>query len=67
MFYLQSNTGCSSAAFCLCHVFFKCPAIISHHTGTPLALVPLFHVGNITVKSLSVLIAHFPAFFQEYV
>ena len=35
-------------------------AIISHHTGTPLALVPLFHGGNVPVKSLSVYIAHLP-------
>jgi len=40
-------------------------AIISHHTGTPLALVPLFHGGNVPVKSLSVYIAHCPTIFWE--
>jgi len=36
------------------------PAIISQHTGSPFALVPLFESGNVLVKSLSVLIAHCP-------
>jgi len=43
------------------------PGIISQHTGTPLALVPLFHGGNILVKLLSVHIAHSPKIFLEEV
>jgi hypothetical protein len=67
MRYLKSISGCCSAAFCPWNVSFNCPAIISHHTGTPLALVPLFHGGNIMVKSLSFLIAQFSENFQEEV
>jgi hypothetical protein len=39
---------------------------ISQHSGTPLALVPLFHGGN-DVKSLSMLISHCPEIFWEEV
>jgi len=42
----------------------KRPAIISQHTGTQLALVPLFHGGNV-MKSLSMLIFHCPEIFCE--
>ena len=41
----------------------KCPAMISQHSGTPLALVLHFHVGNVVVKSLSVHITHCPEIF----
>ena len=37
---------------------YKCSEIISQHTGAPHSLVPLFHRGNVLVKSLSALIAH---------
>jgi len=43
----------------------KCPAIITQHTGTSLALVMLFYGENILVKSLSVLSAHCPEIFWE--
>jgi len=49
--------------FCLWNVSSKFPAIISQHAGNSLALVLLFHGGNILVKSLSVLIAHCPEIF----
>ena len=65
MFYLKSDSGCSSATLCLWSVSFIHPAIIDHHIGTPLALLPLFPGGNITVKSFSVLMAHFPEIFWE--
>jgi len=45
----------------------KYPAIFSQHTETPLALAPLFHGGNVLVKSLSGLIAHCPEIFWEEV
>jgi len=40
-------------------------AVISHHTETPLALLALFHGGNVPVKSLSVYIAHCLTIFWE--
>ena len=40
-------------------------AITSQHTGTPLAMAPLFHGGNFLVKLLSVLIAHCAEIFWE--
>ena len=61
--YLKCNHGCLSAKFCLWNVPSKCPAIISQHTATPLALVLLFHCGDVLVKSLSVIIAHCPEIF----
>jgi len=48
MHYLKSNSDSFSATFCLWRVSSKCPAIISQHTGTLFALVPLFH-GEITL------------------
>jgi hypothetical protein len=53
--------------FCLWNVFYKCPAIISQRTGALLPLIPLFHGENILVKSLSVLIAHYPEILREEV
>jgi hypothetical protein len=32
------------------------PAVVSQHTEAPLALVPLYHVGNVLMKSLFVLV-----------
>jgi hypothetical protein len=32
------------------------PAVVTQHTEATLDLVPLFHVGNVMMKSLSVLI-----------
>jgi hypothetical protein len=32
------------------------PAVVSQHTEAPLVLVPLFHVGNVLIKSLSELV-----------
>jgi hypothetical protein len=32
------------------------PAVVRQHTEAPLALVPLFHVVNVLMKSLSVLV-----------
>jgi hypothetical protein len=32
------------------------PAVVSQHTEAALALVPLFHVGNVLMKSLSMLV-----------
>jgi hypothetical protein len=32
------------------------PAVVNQQTEAPLALVPLFHVGNVLMKSLSVLV-----------
>jgi hypothetical protein len=32
------------------------PAVVNQHTEPPLALVPLFHVGSVLMKSLSVLV-----------
>jgi len=46
---------------------YKCSEIISQHTGTPHASVPLFHCGNVLVKSFSVLIAHWPEIFWKEV
>jgi hypothetical protein len=41
------------------------PVMISHHTGTPRALVTLLLGGNIMVKTLTVLMAHFPGVFWD--
>jgi len=67
MLYLKSNSDSFSAIFCLWSVSSKCTTIISQHTWTPFALVPLFHGGNFMVKSLSVLIAHCTEIFWEEV
>jgi hypothetical protein len=32
------------------------PAVVSQHTEVPIALVPLFHVGNVLIIYLSVLV-----------
>jgi len=53
--YINSNSGWLSATFCLWNVCSKRPAMLSQHIATPLALVSLFHGGNVLVKSLSVL------------
>jgi hypothetical protein len=65
MRYLKSDSGCSYDKLCLWSVSSIRPAIIGHLTGTPLAFVPVFSGGNIMVKSLSVLMAHFPEIFWE--
>jgi hypothetical protein len=39
-----------------CGTSLEGPAVVSRHTVAPLALVPLFHVGNVLMKSLSVLV-----------
>ena len=48
--YLTRNSGWLRAVFCLWNVSSHGPWIISQHTGTSFALVPLFHGGNVLVK-----------------
>ena len=67
MYYLKSGSGCSSVTLCLRSVSSIRPALISHQTGTQLALVPILAGGNIMVKSLSILMAQFPEIFWEEV
>jgi hypothetical protein len=38
------------------HFSLEGPAVVSQHTEAPLALVPLFHVVNVLMKPLSVLV-----------
>jgi hypothetical protein len=40
----------------LWNISLEVPAVVDQHTEDPLALVPLFHVGNVLMKSLSVLV-----------
>jgi hypothetical protein len=40
----------------LWNIFLEGPAVVSQHTEAPLALVSLFHVVNVLMKSLSVLV-----------
>jgi hypothetical protein len=47
VYYLTRNSGWLPAIFCLWNISSHGPRIISQHTGTPLALVPLFHGGNV--------------------
>jgi hypothetical protein len=54
--YLKSNCGWFPAVCRLWYISLEGPAVVSQHTEAPLALVPLFHVGNVLMKSLSVLV-----------
>ena len=47
--YPKNNSGWFPASSCLWYIPSKCPPIISQHTGTPLALVPLYHGRNVQV------------------
>jgi hypothetical protein len=58
IYYPDSNSGRHSAIFFLRIVSSMCPAITNQRTETPLALVPIFHGGNILVKSLPVFNVH---------
>jgi hypothetical protein len=54
--YLKSNCGWFPAVCRLWNISLEGPVVVSQHTEAPLALVPLFHVGNVVMKSLSVLV-----------
>jgi hypothetical protein len=51
--YLKGNCAWFSALCRLWNVSLEGPAVVCQHTEAPLALVPLFHVGNVLMKSLS--------------
>jgi hypothetical protein len=42
--------------FLLWNISLEGPAVVNQHTEAPLALVSLFHVRNVLMKSLSVLV-----------
>jgi hypothetical protein len=54
--YLKSSCGWFSVVCRLWNISLERPAVVSQHTEAPLALVPLFRVGNVLMKSLSVLV-----------
>jgi hypothetical protein len=54
--YLKSNCGWFPAVCRLWNISLDGPAVVNQHTEAPLALVPLFHVVNVPMKSLSVLV-----------
>jgi hypothetical protein len=54
--YLKSNCGWFLALCRLWNISLEGPAVVSQHTEAPLALVLLFHVVNVLMKSLSVLV-----------
>jgi hypothetical protein len=54
--YLKNSCGWFSALCRLWNISLEGPAVVSQHTEAPLALVSLFHIGNVLMKSLSVLI-----------
>jgi hypothetical protein len=51
----------------LCNISLEGPAVVNQHTEAPLPLVPLFHVGNVLMKSLSVLVTDSAKILREEV
>jgi hypothetical protein len=63
----KSNFALLSAVCLLWNISLEDLAVVSQHTEAPLALVPLFHVGNVLMKSLSVLVTDSAKILREEV